>query len=163
MIVTDINVLKTKSTSVDDSDDLVAIKKLMVDELLSHDNGFAIAAIQVGIPKRIIAIKGDEDVKFYINPEIIDAYDPYITTEMCLSFPDKVVTVKRFQYCQFKDSQRPTGYVAEGKTAQAIQHEIDHLDGLTMFDREYKAFTNIGRNEPCPCGSGKKYKRCCGR
>ncbi len=22
---------------------------------------------------------------------------------------------------------------------------------------------NIGRNEPCPCGSGKKYKRCCGR
>lgn len=21
----------------------------------------------------------------------------------------------------------------------------------------------VGRNEPCPCGSGKKYKRCCGR
>lgn len=21
----------------------------------------------------------------------------------------------------------------------------------------------IGRNEPCPCGSGKKYKQCCGR
>ena len=20
----------------------------------------------------------------------------------------------------------------------------------------------IGRNEPCPCGSGKKYKKCCG-
>lgn len=23
--------------------------------------------------------------------------------------------------------------------------------------------TKIGRNDPCPCGSGKKYKRCCGR
>jgi uncharacterized protein YecA (UPF0149 family) len=21
----------------------------------------------------------------------------------------------------------------------------------------------VGRNEPCPCGSGKKYKHCCGR
>ena len=21
----------------------------------------------------------------------------------------------------------------------------------------------VGRNEPCPCGSGKKYKNCCGR
>ena len=21
----------------------------------------------------------------------------------------------------------------------------------------------VGRNSPCPCGSGKKYKRCCGR
>ena len=25
------------------------------------------------------------------------------------------------------------------------------------------AKTSIGRNSPCPCGSGKKYKRCCGR
>ena len=23
--------------------------------------------------------------------------------------------------------------------------------------------TKIGRNEPCPCGSGKKYKKCCGK
>ena len=21
----------------------------------------------------------------------------------------------------------------------------------------------VGRNDPCPCGSGKKYKYCCGR
>jgi preprotein translocase subunit SecA len=21
----------------------------------------------------------------------------------------------------------------------------------------------IGRNDPCPCGSGKKYKKCCGK
>ncbi len=21
----------------------------------------------------------------------------------------------------------------------------------------------VGRNEPCPCGSGKKYKKCCGK
>ena len=22
--------------------------------------------------------------------------------------------------------------------------------------------STIGRNDPCPCGSGKKYKKCCG-
>jgi preprotein translocase subunit SecA len=26
-----------------------------------------------------------------------------------------------------------------------------------------KRSAKIGRNQPCPCGSGKKYKRCCGR
>ena len=26
-----------------------------------------------------------------------------------------------------------------------------------------KTVKKIGRNEPCPCGSGKKYKQCCGK
>jgi uncharacterized protein len=26
-----------------------------------------------------------------------------------------------------------------------------------------RATTKVGRNEPCPCGSGKKYKQCCAR
>ena len=25
------------------------------------------------------------------------------------------------------------------------------------------AAEKVGRNDPCPCGSGKKYKQCCGR
>ena len=46
----------------------------------------------------------------------------------------------------------------------ALQHEIDHLNGILIFD--HKAIhtikgENVGRNELCPCGSGKKYKRCC--
>ncbi|GIR35680.1 MAG: hypothetical protein CM15mP49_10650 [Actinomycetota bacterium] len=24
-------------------------------------------------------------------------------------------------------------------------------------------FEKTGRNDPCPCGSGKKFKQCCGR
>ena len=47
-----------------------------------------------------------------------------------------------------------------------VQHEIDHLNGLTIFDREDKpqpiiSKKAVGRNEPCPCGSGKKFKKCC--
>ena len=48
-----------------------------------------------------------------------------------------------------------------------VQHEIDHLNGLTIMDRENKPqpimSEKVGRNEPCPCGSGKKYKKCCMR
>ena len=29
--------------------------------------------------------------------------------------------------------------------------------------KEPKKVSKIGRNEPCPCGSGKKYKQCCGK
>ena len=46
-----------------------------------------------------------------------------------------------------------------------IQHEIDHLNGMTIHHRKVdttiRAEKKIGRNAPCPCGSGKKYKRCC--
>ncbi len=35
--------------------------------------------------------------------------------------------------------------------------------GLMLTREEKKAKRKIGRNEPCPCGSGKKYKKCCGR
>jgi hypothetical protein len=33
--------------------------------------------------------------------------------------------------------------------------------GVTVAPRADRR--KIGRNEPCPCGSGKKYKKCCGR
>ena len=47
-----------------------------------------------------------------------------------------------------------------------VQHEIDHLNGATILDREDKSEpivvkTKIGRNDPCYCGSEKKYKKCC--
>ena len=49
--------------------------------------------------------------------------------------------------------------------AVCVQHEIDHLNGLVCMDRKidttYRADKKPGRNEPCYCGSGKKYKKCC--
>ena len=49
--------------------------------------------------------------------------------------------------------------------AVCVQHEIDHLNGVVCMDRKidttYRAEKKPGRNEPCYCGSGKKYKKCC--
>ena len=49
--------------------------------------------------------------------------------------------------------------------AVCVQHEIDHLNGIVCMDRKVNTTIvvdkKIGRNEPCPCESGKKYKKCC--
>jgi len=61
-----------------------------------------------------------------------------------------------------------------GIVCLAVQHEIDHLNGITVVSKEgavevapsseirAAALPKVGRNEPCPCGSGRKYKKCCG-
>ena len=36
----------------------------------------------------------------------------------------------------------------------------------SAIEKEEKShidYSNVGRNEPCPCGSGKKFKQCCGK
>jgi uncharacterized protein YecA (UPF0149 family) len=69
-----------------------------------------------------------------------------------------LISIKRYNQIEFKNDGQL--FSAEGKEAQIIQHEIDHMDGILIIDKEYKS-NNVGRNDPCPCGSGKKYKKCC--
>ena len=55
------------------------------------------------------------------------------------------------------------------KAPDLIPHYIETLNAWRIsqqvggqFRTEAPNFGKVGRNEPCPCGSGKKYKRCCG-
>ena len=34
--------------------------------------------------------------------------------------------------------------------------------GVELAARDAARYADVGRNEPCPCGSGKKFKRCHG-
>jgi len=45
------------------------------------------------------------------------------------------------------------------KDAEELNQEIEKLNEET----EKLIFKNVKRNDPCPCGSGKKYKNCCGK
>ena len=177
MIVTDIKILSQKSTPVEDEPELLT--KQLEDELNATGNGYALAAIQIGIPKRIfsmkfpliengVQIKGQHIIKTFVNPEITNQYESLICTENCLSFPGQEILTNRFKYVHMKDKNRPEGYIFEGLEAQIVQHEMDHLEGRTMFDHEFKPKPIVkvaepGRNDKCPCNSGKKYKKCCGR
>lgn len=56
--------------------------------------------------------------------------------------------------------------VQRKKVAEAIvANKSDGSDDSQRFGQ--KTVVNkgpkVGRNDPCPCGSGKKYKKCCGR
>jgi len=173
-IVQDKEILKQKSVPVEDGEDISKIIDDMKETLTNTPNGAALAAIQIGVPKRIFIVKRQDENKkeyfdIYINPEIKDQYDKVVVPESCLSFPGEWIKTHRFQYCHLIHRERPTGNVFDNFGAQVIQHEIDHLDGKTMYDREYvyqpmtTKSEKIGRNAPCSCGSGKKLKKCCGK
>lgn len=101
-----------------------------------------LAATQVGILKRIIVIdtlKSETPAnRFYgtlINPIIISESEKNISGEGCLSFPNKNYLIERYKTISVK-FQNPLGETQERRfnnlTAACIQHEIDHLDGITF-------------------------------
>ena len=136
-------ILRQKSTPVDkvDSD----IKKLMDDmlETMYAAPGIGLAAIQVGVPKRVIVIdieqkEGQKNPMFFINPEIIDKSETQSTYEEgCLSVPGQFAEINRPEKCHIKYLDyygQPKELRAEGMLATCIQHEIDHLEGILFID-----------------------------
>ena len=66
----------------------------------------------------------------------------------------------------WEDGQQKQNRELRTLEAVCVQHEIDHLNGMRILDRAQeltirRTERKIGRNEKCPCGSGKKYKKCC--
>ncbi|QQR55416.1 preprotein translocase subunit SecA [Candidatus Peregrinibacteria bacterium] len=56
-------------------------------------------------------------------------------------------------------TQQPTVRVISAKTGQAI---VSDADLIAPASKTTSTFPEVGRNDPCPCGSGKKYKKCHG-
>ena len=164
-IITDEKVLRLKSSPIMPEDNLVEIIKSLQDSL-SYYGGVGLAAIQIGSPKRVFIFKSDpmkDEAMVLINPVMKDQYDEMVCSgEGCLSIPGKRINTKRFKYIRVEvmTDGEPKQYTFSGQSAQIVQHEMDHLDGIIMTDREY-IVTHIGRNDPCTCGSGKKFKKCC--
>jgi len=170
-IVRDEEKLRVKSSLVLESDDIDYMLKELYEACdFYEDDGYAVAGIQLGIDKRIFVTQNlNEDRKVYINPKIIKTQEPFIFDgETCLSYPEKKpLDTKRFKKVSIEYQDREFKEYKEENinTIKAIvlQHEIDHLDGILYFDRTQKPIlvNKIGRNEPCLCGSGKKFKKCC--
>jgi len=138
-------VLKQKSVKVDAVD--AEVRKLLDNmlETMYAAAGVGLAAPQVGVLKRIVVIDithEDEGEKraplFLVNPEIIwHSDEEKCQLEGCLSLPDQSAEVSRFKQVRV----RYRGYdgkeneiLAEGLLAVALQHEIDHLDGILYID-----------------------------
>lgn len=135
-------------------------------------NGIGLAAPQIGIAKKIAIIRLDRGFKLdLVNCNIINGYDPLMfKDEGCLSFPGRIENTMRFQEVHIANNLvEPYSFVATGFLAVACQHELDHVNSTLFMDRAAPKPTpvvkkvKIGPNDPCICGSGKKYKKCCNK
>jgi peptide deformylase len=118
---------------------IINIANSMIETMI-HNNGIGLAAPQVNINKQIIVISINEKIKplILINPIIILKKGTTINTEGCLSFPDIFVKVKRNKIIKitFIDlNGKKNLFLADNLLSVCIQHEIDHLNGITLYDK----------------------------
>ena len=132
------------------------LQKLMDDmlETMYAAPGIGLAAIQIGVPKRIIVMdigfrdksddinnykeEGKKNPMYFVNPEIINkSKNNSKYEEGCLSVPGQFAEIERPEKCQVKYldyNGQPTEIFAEGMLATCIQHEMDHLEGILFID-----------------------------
>ena len=136
-------ILRKKSLPVEKVDE--DLQKLMDDmlETMYAAPGIGLAAIQVGVPKRVIVLDiapkdKPKNPMFFVNPEIITKSENSSTYEEgCLSVPGQFAEVNRPDKCHIKYLDyygQPKEIKADGMLATCIQHEIDHLEGILFID-----------------------------
>jgi|TARA_B110000438_G_scaffold301816_1_gene357716 peptide deformylase len=139
-------------------------QRLMDDmlETMYEANGIGLAAIQIGIPKRIIVmdISRDENKKnpmYFVNP-IIKNKNPIKSTyeEGCLSVPNQFAEIQRPSKCEVEYldyNGKKIILKAEGLLATCIQHEMDHLEGILFIDylsklKKSMIIKKLSKNKP---------------
>ena len=136
-------ILRKKSVPLDTVDD--NLRKLMDDMLdtMYAADGIGLAAIQIGVPKRIIVMdiswnKGEKKPMYFVNPVIKNKDNNKSTYEEgCLSVPNQFAEIERPKNCdvEYLDYNGEKKLLkAEGLLATCIQHEMDHLEGILFID-----------------------------
>ena len=174
MIIKDKNKLQEKCSPVSVKEgEEIGVR--LLHELRESNNGIGLAANQIGINKRVCVINV-KDPLVLINPKIVEkSKEQFIFPEGCLSFPDSKIKTTRHQdiVVEADNHDGKLSFSANSKDINdafecvCVQHEIDHLNGITMFDREFKqeplvrgvnAPKKIGRNEKVTITKGTESK-----
>jgi peptide deformylase len=130
--------LRTRSAAVRKiNDGVLRVLDNMRDTLYAEE-GLGLAAPQIGILKRIIVVDTGEQYIELINPEIIEREGEQTSTEGCLSVPGIIGRVKRSLHVKVRGLNRhgeQITIIGSELLAKALQHEIDHLDGILFIDK----------------------------
>ncbi|MGE3268792.1 MAG: peptide deformylase [Chloroflexota bacterium] len=133
-------VLRQKSRKVSRFDP--ALRTLVQDmiETMRDAPGVGLAAPQIGVPLQVAVVEAEKDeIHVLVNPEIIKSEGEHILDEGCLSVPGYWGKVKRYEKVTVKARDASGKEIrisnAEGLLGQALQHEIDHLNGMVYVDR----------------------------
>ncbi len=134
-------VLAKAAEPVEKIDDNIRRLTEKMTEIMLERKGIGLAAPQAGVPLRIFIISLDgtrENVRVYINPTVTPAGESSLIEEGCLSVPDVRTNIRRYAKCTVTatdlDGNEFTEQ-AEGLYARALQHEYDHMQGITIVSR----------------------------
>ncbi|MBN2108050.1 MAG: peptide deformylase [Deltaproteobacteria bacterium] len=130
--------IRKKCGNVENIDDDIVKTSAAMAETMYRAKGVGLAAPQVGILKKIIAVDIGEGLITLINPHITMSEGLIKSEEGCLCLPKLTVDIKRHAKVQVKGydvNGKELTFDAEDLLARAFQHEIDHLDGLLIIDR----------------------------
>ncbi len=129
--------LRTQSKPVKNINDGVRRVLDNMRETMYAFDGVGLAAIQIGVPKRMIVVDAGDNFVELINPVITSKNGEKKASEGCLSVPGKVGLVNRAQKISVKALNREGeefSLEAEDLFARVLQHEIDHLEGILFVD-----------------------------
>jgi peptide deformylase len=139
--------LKQKITdSTMDKGLLTLVLADLIDTMNQHEGCVGLAAPQIDHPQRCVIVDVSRSPRAgenhgllkLIHPVILEASQWKVSREGCLSFPNLLANVKRAQkvkFSSFNEKLEPLELVSVGFEAVAIQHELDHLDGILFLDR----------------------------
>ena len=99
----------------------------------------------------------------------IEALDMF--EEMEAAIQDQIASLMYHVSIVTPEQQQDTEAAIEAQRSKLSDHlqnaQASHGDEVSAAEAKQKPVTNdgekVGRNDPCPCGSGKKYKNCCGK
>ncbi len=153
-------ILKTPCTAVQELDGEVdALVQDLIDTMLESGHSVGVAAPQIGVPRRVVVVdvsksklgkNQNHGLLVLINPEIMESHGGKTMREGCMSVPDYTGNVSRPEsiVLQFLDREGKQRVIqTEGFEAVAIQHELDHLDGLLFLDRVSSLKTDVFRRK----------------
>jgi len=158
---------------IQNTDKLVAFKEYAE----TRDDAAGLAANQCSVDGerfmlRVFALRDryDHTVRLIVDPEITEHIGiKELKCEGCLTWKGKTVVAERSRAVRVNYynelGEKVSGEIYKGFDAQVWQHEINHLNGVPEQIEEIGYLVprpiEVGRNDKCPCGSGKKYKQCC--
>ena len=133
-------ILRKKSREVEVVDDRIRSILDDMDETMHQANGVGLSAVQIGILKRLVVIDvnndGSPSLKL-VNPKIVKSKGSQEVEEGCLSFPNqyaKVIRPEEVVVEALDENGKPIKIKAKDLLAEALCHEIDHLDGRLFID-----------------------------
>ena len=145
-------ILRKKSKEVEKIDEKI---QTLIDDMIEtmyKYNGVGLSAVQVGVLKRVVVIdiEDGEGARVFINPKITQTKGEHEVEEGCLSFPNQYAKVVRPRELTVealdRDGKKFT-LKAKDLLAQAIAHEVDHLEGVVFTDRMIPGTLEYVQNE----------------